>query len=347
VKKIPIFHLGLIRRTQGNIRSAVDAMAYVLGKQWNSAYDGNTYDHRAKAGEVVYSQVLTPPDTPEFACQPYVLAHAIEYAEKANNAQLLRHIYFSLPPELSRELHMAFMKEYAQTFVERGMIVLMAVHDGGTGNPNGHLLLTMRPLLPDGTFAPKSQREYIFDEHGQRRKGKNGKTLSKKILTTDWNYPSNGELWRKTWGETTNKYYTLAGLDIAIDYRSLKRQGIQRIPTVYLSPADHRAERRGERTDIGDLNRYIHYENERRETEKQRQEAINQLFEAFKEKYDALGKRKQYRSPHTRATQHFWSDLHDIEDQFKTGTSPASQTAENTVRANCKETHSMKDKGKE
>lgn len=342
--KTPKYHIGLIRRSKGTIRSSVDAMAYLLGKQWKSEYDGMLYEHGAKAGEVVYSQVLAPPDTPAFAFQPFVLAHAIEYAEKAKNAQLLRHIYFSLAPELSRELHIALMHEYAHTFVEHGMIALLAVHDAGTGNPNGHLLLTMRPLLPDGTFAPKSQQEYVFDEQGQRLKGKDGKPKRKKIPTTNWNYPGNGEIWRKTWAEITNNYYKIAGIDTAIDYRSLKRQGILRIPTVYLNPTDHIAERRGERTEIGDLNRWIQEENTRREKEDLRRESINQLLEAFKEKYTALGKRKQYQSPHRCATQQFWSDLHALEKQFATGIPPSSSPGGNISRGSHKDTGAKKEK---
>ncbi|HJW28313.1 MAG TPA: MobA/MobL family protein, partial [Saprospiraceae bacterium] len=311
--KTPIYHIGLIRRSKGTICSAVDAMAYILGKNWKSAYDGQSYDHENKAGEVVYSRVLAPTDTPEFAFQPFVLAHAIEWCESMKNAQLMRHIYFSLPPELSRELQVALLNEYAQTFVDKGMVAIVALHDAGLGNPNGHLLLTMRPLLPDGTFAPKSKNEPLVDGQGQKIKGKDGRCKRKKIPTTDWDYMGNGELWRRTWADITNTYYKMAGLDLAIDYRSLKRQGIIRIPTVYLNPTDHQAERRGERTEIGDLNRWIHAENERREKEELRQEAINQLLEAFKEKYNGLAKRKQYLSPQTRATQQFWQDLHAIE----------------------------------
>lgn len=317
--KTPVFHIGLIRRSKGTTRSAVDAMAYLLGREWKSEYDGNTYDHKAKVGEVVYNRILAPPDTPEFAFQPFVLAHAIEWAEKANNAQLLRHLYFSIPPELSRAMQIALLNDYAHTFVEQGMIALLALHDAGTGNPNGHLLLTMRPLLPDGSFAPKSKHEHVLDEQGQRLKNKDGKAKRKKITTTDWSYQGNGEIWRRTWAETTNKYLSAAGLDISIDYRSLKRRGILRIPTVYMSPADHQAERRGEQTELGELNRWIQAENERREKEELRREAINQLLEEFQQKYKGLARRRQYRSPQTRATQQFWSDLHDIEAHFGQG----------------------------
>jgi hypothetical protein len=37
-----------------------------------------------------------------------------------------------------------------------------------------------------------------------------------------------------------------------------------------------------------------------------------------------LSRRKQYRSPQTRATQQFWSDLHALENQFASGTGAAT-----------------------
>jgi hypothetical protein len=113
MKKL-VFQMSIVRRGKGELRSAVDAAAYVMGKEWKSAYDGNTYTHAKKASEVVYTTTLAPQNLPPFVLEPYTLVHAIEWAERHKNAQLMRSIYFSLPPELSRAQHIELVNEYVQ-----------------------------------------------------------------------------------------------------------------------------------------------------------------------------------------------------------------------------------------
>ena len=40
--------------------------------------------------------------------------------------------------------------------------------DGGIPNPHFHVMTTMRPLNPDGTWGQKQRREYLLDEDGNR-----------------------------------------------------------------------------------------------------------------------------------------------------------------------------------
>jgi ATP-dependent exoDNAse (exonuclease V) alpha subunit len=325
VKKL-VFQISIVRRGKGMLRSAVDAAAYILGKEWKSEYDGKTYNHAKKAGEVVYTTTLAPQNLPAFVHEPYTLTHAIEWAERHKNAQLMRSIYFSLPPELSREQHIELVNEYVQrVFVAKGMIAIVAIHDNGTGNPNAHVLLTLRRMLPDGTFLPKSKDIPFVDEQGEIIRRSNGKMKTRKVNLTDWNYIGNGELWRRAWAAVTNKHYQLAGLSLQIDHRSPKRQGLSQLSPVYMSPADHQAERRGERTDAGNLNRWIENENKKRANWEARKEAIDKLVENYFQKVKGLSRRQQYRSPQTRATQKFWSDLHALENQFASGNGAAAQ----------------------
>jgi hypothetical protein len=51
------------------------------------------------------------------------------------------------------------------------------------------------------------------------------------------------------------------GFDTRIDRRSYAERGIERIPTVHLGPAAHQMERRGIRTERGDINRAIEIAN--------------------------------------------------------------------------------------
>jgi hypothetical protein len=183
-------------------------------------------------------------------------------------------------------------------------------------------------LLPDGSFAPKAFHEPILKK-GKQVKGKDGKPKRKKIHTTDWNRQDNGEKWRRLWATFINKQYALLGFDTRIDHRSPRRQGLTQLSPVYMNPAGHEREQQGEQTEIGDLNRWIQKENIRRANEEARKEAIDQLVDHYTKKMKQLGKRPQWRSPQTRATQQLFSDLHKIEEQYRTGvciaTPPSSQ----------------------
>ena len=59
----------------------------------------------------------------------------------------------------------------------------------------------------------------------------------------------------------TNRALESAGRPERIDHRSYKRQGIDKIPSVHLGPAASQMEKRGIRTDKGEVNRQIAADN--------------------------------------------------------------------------------------
>ena len=79
--------------------------------------------------------------------------------------------------------------------------------------------------------------------------------------TTDWNDKGNVEIWRAAWAAYTNRALESAGRPERIDHRSYKRQGIDKIPSVHLGPAASQMEKRGIRTDKGEVNRQIAADN--------------------------------------------------------------------------------------
>ena len=76
--------------------------------------------------------------------------------------------------ELTLEENMELARKFVQEqFVAKGMIADLAFHspekeDGGIPNPHFHVMTTMRPLSPDGTWGQKQRREYLLDEDGNR-----------------------------------------------------------------------------------------------------------------------------------------------------------------------------------
>jgi chaperonin cofactor prefoldin len=144
----------------------------------------------------------------------------------------------------------------------KGMCADIAIHDTGTGNPHAHVMLTMRPFNEDKSWGDKQKKEYILDPQGEKIYDPKKRSYKcKSIPTTDWNSQDNAEVWRAAWSETANQYLKLLKHDKQLDHRSYKRQGIARIPTIHLGAESSQMEKRGIRTERGDINRAVEVTN--------------------------------------------------------------------------------------
>ena len=183
-------------------------------------------------------------------------------AEKSGNAQLAREIEVSLPVELNREEQLKLVREFIQkTFVDKGMCADLAVHDKGDGNPHAHIMLTLRPLNPDGTWGAKCRKVYDLDADGNRIPNGKGGWKSHRENTTDWNDSGKAEEWRAAWAGFVNHALEANGIAERVDHRSYKRQGVDKIPSIHMGPAASRMEKKGIRTFKGDTNRQIDADN--------------------------------------------------------------------------------------
>jgi hypothetical protein len=123
-------------------------------------------------------------------------------------------------------------------------------------------MLTMRPLNEDGTWGSKQRKEYIFDGNGNKIYDKNKRQYKcKSIPYTDWNEHSKAEEWRSAWADCVNKYLESENIAKRIDHRSYERQGIDQIPTIHMGVAAMQMERKGIRTERGNMNRAINITN--------------------------------------------------------------------------------------
>ncbi len=126
------------------------------------------HDYTRKRG-IVHSEILLPPNAPPDFQDRGTLWNSVEQIEKACNSQLARELEVALPIELSREEQVRIVRAYCSSqFVSRGMCADFNIHDTGSGNPHAHILLTMRPMDERGKWLPKSKKEYVLDESGER-----------------------------------------------------------------------------------------------------------------------------------------------------------------------------------
>ena len=253
------FHVDQIKRSAG--QSAIAAAAYRAGEKLYSEYYGETNDYSRKGG-VLHTEILLPPNAPPEYKDRQTLWNAVEKVEKNKKAQLAYNFDIALQNELTMEenisLARCFVQEY---FVSKGMIADLAVHEpdkeNGISNPHFHVMTTMRPLNPDGTWGNKQRREYVLNENGERKKDENGNYIFIAVHTTDWHEPETLEHWRDAWCRMVNAEFERKGVAARIDHRSYEDQGVEQIPTVHEGPLVQKMEKRGIRTQKADLNRWI------------------------------------------------------------------------------------------
>jgi hypothetical protein len=263
-QRMAIYHCSIKIISRGKGKSAVAAAAYRSGENLTNEYDGIAHDYTRKGG-VVHTAILLPDHAPAEYADRAVLWNAVEKIEKAKNAQLAREIEIALPKELTREQGISLVREYVkEQFVNAGMCADIAIHDKEGGNPHAHVMLTIRPIEQDGTWGAKQKKEYILDKDGNKiYDPKKRQYKCKTISTTDWNEQTKAEEWRGAWAEICNQVLEQNGHTERIDHRSYARQGIDQIPTVHLGVAAFQMEKRGIRTERGNLNREIEVTNQR------------------------------------------------------------------------------------
>ena len=254
---IAIYHCSIKIVSRGKGKSAVAAAAYRSGEKLTNEWDGLTHDYTKKGG-VVHSEILLPAHVPPAFSDRSTLWNSVELSEKSNNAQLAREVEIALPVELSREEQTRLVREYCSSqFVSKGMIADFNLHDTGGGNPHAHILLTMRPLDEKGAWLPKSKKEYVLDENGEKIRLPSGRYKTRKVDLVDWNNRENAEVWRRAWADLANEFLAQNNRPERIDHRSYERQGIEQIPTVHVGVSATQMEKKGIVTERGELNRNI------------------------------------------------------------------------------------------
>ena len=142
----------------------------------------------------------------------------------------------------------------------------MSYHDGNSGNPHAHILLTTRELNRDG-FG-----------------GKDRNWNSKELLSG----------WREQWAESANRALDRAGRAERIDHRTLAAQRVEAIergqgaraekldrdPEIHLGKAAWMARRRGEGNERTRRNDRICAGNQAREMERSRLERVLRVLDA-------------------------------------------------------------------
>jgi Ti-type conjugative transfer relaxase TraA len=215
---VAIYHFTakVISRSHG--RSVVAAAAYRAGLCLSDEERERSFDYSYKS-EVLHSEILLPELAPRWMSEREKLWNAVEAGEKRCDAQLAREVEFALPLELGQTAAIGLARDFVRAeFAERGMVADLNIH-WEPDNPHAHVLLTMREITEEGAFGRK---------------------------VTEWNRVALLREWRQHWAERANERLHELGLDLRIDHRSHREQGIELEPTSHLGRAVDEMRARGE-----------------------------------------------------------------------------------------------------
>lgn len=216
----------------------------------NGKSNSVAYDYRRRHG-VMSSFISAPSKAPQWAKDRGMLWNAVERAEKRVDAQLAREVVVSLPdvnifdhlrPENKekrlKQFYEGILKSYVNdNFVKEGMIADVALHTPSDKNDDrhfhAHIMLTTRSIDADG--------------FGKKERG--------------WNNPKVLEGWRQSYAKVVNDTLKSHGVDGFIDHRTYEERGLDIEPTKPLGSYNHKLERFGVKTEVGNDNRKVKEEN--------------------------------------------------------------------------------------
>lgn len=238
-----IYHLSIKPISRGGGRSATAASAYRAAELVHDHTTGETFDYTRKQG-VDYTEIVLPTEAVKqdinWARDRSALWNAAEQAENRSNSRVAREYEVALPHEMSPGQRVELVRAFSQGLADRyGVAVDIAIHaphrHGDERNHHAHLMTTTRKIEAAGLGA-KTEIEW---SDGNRRKAGLGPAKEEISLI------------RGQWAEITNQRLKELSLEIRIDHRSLRTQGLEREPTSHLGPAVSGMERRGIETEVG------------------------------------------------------------------------------------------------
>jgi ATP-dependent exoDNAse (exonuclease V) alpha subunit len=238
------------RRVKGVDKSVsmVAKAAYRSGQSLHDERADKTFNYRPRAQEVVYSEIMSPQNAPGWLKEPSPdtqagtrkqrdvreqLWNTVEVVEKRKDSQLAREFVASLPRGLNREQQIELVRGWCDSeFTSKGLVVDLAVHKSKNGlNPHAHILCPLRPISEAG-FGKKPDTAGKFNGRGAA--GLAGLAAKNEL-----------DGWRESWEKHVNAALEKAGRPERVDRRSLKAQGIDKIPEPKIGVAATAMKRRG------------------------------------------------------------------------------------------------------
>lgn len=253
-----IYSLSISNVSRAAGSSTLATLSYITAQRARDERLGQTFYGFGRRERVEATGTLLPEGAPTAWRDPVKLFNAVEAHEKAANARCGKKMIVALPREWSLETSETVVREYIEEqLCRRGYAATYAIHTDAEGNnPHAHVLIANRVIKPNGQWGVKQKKAYVLDESGERvplidkatgeqKTDKRGRKQWKRRTIESHPLDEKDVLkdLRKTWADTANRYLDQSN---QIDHRSLKAQGIDRLPTIHLGYASAEMIARGE-----------------------------------------------------------------------------------------------------
>lgn len=229
-----VYHLSVKTFSRCRGQSATAAAAYRAGEKVVDHRTGEIHDYRKRKGVALAQLVGMDGVSRED------LWNLAEQAENRKNSTVAREWEVALPVELNDKQRAALALEFSKEIQQRhGVAVDCCIHsprkDEGL-NFHAHILTSTRRW--------------------------DGKRFGEKARELDDKKSGEVEFWRARWAALCNEHLQQAGKTARIDHRSYKEQGKHLMPQPKMGVKAAALERKGQRTNRGDLVRVAHQLNQ-------------------------------------------------------------------------------------
>jgi len=293
---VAIYFLNLKTFGRANGSSAVSAAAYRAGEKIRDERTGRTYDHSARQ-DVLHKEIILPGsvagEAEAWAQNRANFWNTVELAETRSNARVAREYLVVLPAELKPEQRLTLAQGFAHELSERYRFgVDLTVHaprnfpDSDPRNFHAHLLATTREITSQG-LAGKTSLEW---SDAKRAAAGLGPAINELLHV------------RERWAVHANTRLQEANIDARIDHRTLRAQGIDRDPVLWIPRVPYELERRGFRSEVAENIRQQHQEREAAREAQQKDLSPADAWLRYKEAqalqkapYDAVQAWRKYR----------------------------------------------------
>lgn len=266
----------VIGRSKGG--SAVRSAAYIARTALHDDRTGEDYDFSRAKNKALFVGIYAPKNAPDWTQDIEKLVNEIERAEKRKDSQLAQPVELSLAHELTVEQNRWMMQEFIkENFTRKGYATLAAIHEppegGDPRNIHAHLLVSLRTINENGFAKTKTEQQDLFMNRSERTEA----------LRQSWEKHLKKQLERHGFHEQAAQ----------VSCKSLKEQGIDREPGIHLGPNAAQIEKKGRKTERGELNREVTERNRQREELKAAEKEISQAIPDVQRQLDAEIKEQQ------------------------------------------------------
>ena len=193
-----ISYLSVKFHSRSNGHKAVAGAAYRAGeKLYDERYDEtHDFDNR---DDVKYSNVMLPEGADARFSVREFLWNQVEFAEKRVDSQVAIDYVLALPRELPLDQQIELARDFARYhFVDNGLVVDLAIHDKGDGNPHAHIYTTTRRLIDD-QFDRLKARDLM------------------PIVRNGYINPEEEQIWHEKYREFQDAFFKAKGISLEVD----------------------------------------------------------------------------------------------------------------------------------